>query len=137
TVISQFRCPQANIPLHVFDASTYIPPWFVAKRVPATYIGCVSGTVRDDTGLIYDLDGIMIAKHPPNQWVSTGGMGCCTVSMISDGTSNTIIVGECVPDATNNFTREDPSLNHGRKDHWYIGGDDVDNWAGTDWSECL
>ena len=28
-------------------------------------------------------------------------------------------------------------MNHGRKDHWYIGGDDVDNWQGTDWSECL
>jgi prepilin-type processing-associated H-X9-DG protein len=97
----------------------------------------VSGIVREDTGLIYDLDGIMIAKRPPNHWVSSGGMGCVKTNSISDGCSNTILVGECIPDAQNNFTREDPGLNQGRKDHWYIGGDDADNWQGTDWSECL
>jgi prepilin-type N-terminal cleavage/methylation domain-containing protein/prepilin-type processing-associated H-X9-DG protein len=136
-VIKGYRCPAANIPLQVPDASTYIPPWFVGKRVPATYLGCVSGYVREDVGVIYDLDGIMIAKRPPYNLVRTGGMGCVTPEMVGDGLSNTILVGECLPDAGPNFTREDPGFNQGRKDHWYIGGDDGDNWAGTDWSEAL
>jgi prepilin-type processing-associated H-X9-DG protein/prepilin-type N-terminal cleavage/methylation domain-containing protein len=137
TVIPTFRCPSANIPLQVIDASTWIPVWFVAKRVPATYLGCASGTVKSDQGTIYDLDGIMIAKKPPNNRVKTGGMAYITTSQISDGTSSTVIVGEAVPDVGNSLTRENPDLNMGRKDHWYIGGDDVDNWTGTDWSECL
>ena len=44
--------------------------------------------------------------------------------------------GEAEPDpelASISTTREAP--NAGRKDHWAIGGDDFDNWEGTDWSE--
>jgi prepilin-type N-terminal cleavage/methylation domain-containing protein/prepilin-type processing-associated H-X9-DG protein len=137
TVISTFRCPAADIPLHVIDGSTWIPVWFVAKRVPATYLGCVSGTIKDDQGVIYDLDGIMIAKKPPFNRVRTGGQACINSGQVTDGCSTTIIVGEAIPDAQNSLTRENPDLNMGRKDHWYIGGDDVDNWNGTDWSECL
>jgi len=140
-VLKYFRCPAAAIPVQIHDASTWIPPWFVGKRVPATYIGCVSGIARDDQGEISGLDGIMIAKRKvPNQtvhWVKGGGMGAINTGQVTDGCSNTIIIGEALPDAQPNFTREDPGLGQGRKDHWYIGGDDLDNWTGTDWSECL
>jgi len=137
TVLKYARCPAAAIPVQVFDASTWVPPWFVAKRVPATYIGCVSGSITHDVGVIYDCNGIMIAKRPPKNLVITGGMGCVNMSMVSDGASNTILAGECLPDAKPNFTREEPNLNQGRKDHWFVGGDDIDDHAGTDWSECL
>jgi prepilin-type N-terminal cleavage/methylation domain-containing protein/prepilin-type processing-associated H-X9-DG protein len=141
TVLKYFRCPAAAIPLQVHDASTWIPPWFVGRRVPATYLGCVSGIARDDQGEISGHDGIMVAKKKiPGQsvhWVKGGGMGCINTSQVSDGCSNTIIIGEALPDARPNYTREDPGLGQGRKDHWYIGGDDADNWTGTDWSECL
>jgi prepilin-type processing-associated H-X9-DG protein len=64
-------------------------------------------------------------------------MTATPAEQIGDGLSNTIIAGEAVPDAQPAFTREDPGLNRGRKDHWAVGGDDIDNFAGTDWSECL
>ncbi|MGA2259193.1 MAG: DUF1559 domain-containing protein, partial [Thermoguttaceae bacterium] len=140
TVVPVFRCTSANLPQHVLDASTYTPAWYVARRVPGSYLGCVSGLVKNDQGLI-NLDGIMVAPAPPphNLWDDGGTftMKCITMAQIKDGVSNTIIVGEAVPDAANNPDREDPSLNEGRKDHWYIGGDDIDDYAGQDWSECL
>jgi prepilin-type N-terminal cleavage/methylation domain-containing protein/prepilin-type processing-associated H-X9-DG protein len=140
TVIPLFRCPSASLPLHVLDASTYTPAWYVARRVPGSYLGCVSGLVTNDQGLI-NLDGIMTAPAPPpaNLWDDGGTftMKGITSAQVTDGVSNTIIVGEAVPDAANNPDREDPSLNQGHKDHWYIGGDDIDDYAGQDWSECL
>jgi len=138
TVIPVFRCTSANLPQHVLDASTYTPAWYVARRVPGSYLGCVSGLVKNDQGLI-NLDGIMVAPAPPHNLWDGGAftMKSITMAQITDGASNTIIVGEAVPDAANNSEREDPSLNEGRKDHWYIGGDDIDDYAGQDWSECL
>ncbi len=138
TVISVYRCPSASLPDHVIDASTYTPAWYVARRVPGSYLGCVSGVVTSDQGLI-NLDGIMIAPAANNWWNNgcTFTTKCVTTAQVKDGLSNTIIVGEAVPDAANNSTQENASLNHGRKDHWYIGGDDIDDYSGQDWSECL
>ena len=140
TVIEVFRCPSAGLPLHVLDASTYSPAWYVARRVPGSYLGCVSGLVTNDQGLI-NLDGIMVApaSPPANLWDNGGKftMKGITIAQIKDGVSNTIIVGEAVPDAADHADRENPDLNMGRKDHWYIGSDDIDDYAGQDWSECL
>lgn len=137
TVIKISRCPSAGLPQNVVDGSTWIPVWFVAKRVPASYLGCVSSRIKSDQGVIYDLDGVFTARRPPVNLVAAGGMANIRISAITDGTSNTILVGEAVPDARDNITRENPDLNFGRKDHWFVGGDDPDNWAGTDWSEFL
>ncbi len=46
------------------------------------------------------------------------------------------MLGEAEPDpdlAIDAAKQENP--NTGRKDHWAVGGDDFDNWEGTDWSE--
>jgi prepilin-type processing-associated H-X9-DG protein len=138
TVVPTYRCPSANIPLHVMDASVWLPqPWFVARRVPGTYLGCVSGIVTNDQGLI-DLDGILTAPKGHNTHdYGRFRMSYISQKQVTDGLSHTIIVGEAVPDAGNNTQRESPELNMGRKDHWYIGGDDVDDWEGRDWSEFL
>jgi prepilin-type N-terminal cleavage/methylation domain-containing protein/prepilin-type processing-associated H-X9-DG protein len=138
TVIPVFRCPSAGLPEHVIDASVWLPhPWFVARRVPASYLGCVSGLAACDQGTIYGLDGIFIANPPPRNFIVKGGKICVRTKQVTDGLSHTILVGEAVPDAGNNLERENPELNMGRKDHWYIGGDDVDDWEGKDWSEFL
>src|SRR5205823_1230871 len=75
TVLSIYRCPSANIPEHVLDASGYSPQWYVQKRVPGTYLGCASGSARNDFRppggkLLADENGIFISR--PSARASTG-----------------------------------------------------------------
>jgi prepilin-type N-terminal cleavage/methylation domain-containing protein/prepilin-type processing-associated H-X9-DG protein len=152
TVIKTYRCPSTNAPLQAIDASCYSPPWYVGKRVPCNYLGCASGLAQNDfkptwgwgawPGVagakhLSELDGIMTVRPRGASGVANrlanGGMAHTKIGAITDGLSNTIIVGEAEPVVTNATTQENG--NGGRKDHWYIGGDDMDNWEGTDWSE--
>jgi prepilin-type N-terminal cleavage/methylation domain-containing protein/prepilin-type processing-associated H-X9-DG protein len=167
TVIQVFRCPSANLPEHVLDASGYIPPYFVKGRVPASYLGCASGTAQNDFRppptvgtpgqpgyvlgseggppvtsfgrALWRENGIFISREL-NPTVHAGGMGHIAIGDIADGTSNTIAVGEAVPyvDGPDVDTTKQENYNSGgRKDHWYFGGDDCDNYEGCDWSEAL
>jgi len=145
-VISTYRCPSTLTQTQYLDASTWVPAWYVQKRVPSNYIGCASGYALDDfrttagapeaplgTLHLSQLDGIMISRPRPNNLISTGGMGYISIVSVTDGTSNTVLVGECEPQTQLTTLRE--NSNDGRKDHWYVGSDDWDNWDGTDWSE--
>jgi len=80
---------------------------------------------------------VMITRSPDKARLRQGGPGSpVKIGSIKDGTSNTLMIGEAEPDpelAEISTRREYP--NTGRKDHWAIGGDDFDNWEGTDWSE--
>jgi prepilin-type processing-associated H-X9-DG protein len=61
-----------------------------------------------------------------------------TFADIRDGTSNTLLVGEALPNATDATSPE--SWGAGIKDHWYVGGDDPDTdngHRGMDHSETL
>ncbi len=154
--MSVFRCPSSTAPERVFDASTYSPPWFVAARVPANYLAVVTGIQPNDwkpawgwgrqnrgtwSGNITlhhsELDGMIITRPPEAARIVQGGMGGATnFASVTDGLSNTLMYGEAEPDpnlAAIAATQENP--NTGRKDHWAVGGDDFDNWEGTDWSE--
>jgi prepilin-type N-terminal cleavage/methylation domain-containing protein/prepilin-type processing-associated H-X9-DG protein len=112
TVIEAFRCPSANIPLHVVDIS--VDGYYVNKRVPATYIGCASGTVTNDSyNNFFNLDGVLFNRSK------------ITFADIRDGTSMTLLVGEALPEFANDATAPE-DLNGTFKDHWYIGGDDTD-----------
>ncbi len=145
-VISIYRCPSTQTQEHYLDASTWVPAWYVQKRVPANYIGCASGYALDDfrttsgppeppsgTKHLSQLDGIMVSRPNPRHLISTGGMAYISILGVTDGTSNTVLVGECEPQKQLTTLRENP--NDGRKDHWAVGSDDWDNWDGTDWSE--
>src|SRR5262249_21252532 len=109
TVLPVFRCPAANIPLHVLDASSWSPPWFVLKRVPGTYLGCASGTAKTDwrpppngSGIpLWAQNGIFITRQPradDSEWTFfKKGLVRIKVADVSDGLSSTIAIGEALP----------------------------------------
>lgn len=158
--IDSFRCPSTIHVSPIFDASCYTPPWFVAARQPANYLGVVTGIQPHDwkpaagwgaptrptwgSGNVtrghWELDGAFGTRPRGSSGnanrIAVGGTAGYRFAEITDGLSNTAIIGEAESDpelASQSSTRETP--NSGRKDHWAIGGDDFDNWEGTDWSE--
>ncbi len=67
-----------------------------------------------------------------------------SMRMITDGTSNTLLVGEAVPDmaaierSTTSTGYSAPEHELGsRKDHWYIGSDSIDGPQESDVSEAV
>ena len=155
------KCPSSAVTSAIFDASVYSPPWFVAARQPANYLGVVTGLQPNDwkpawgwgrpnrafwtdaagnriaTKHHSELDGLIITRPPDSARIAQGGMASnCGFASCTDGSSNTLMYGEAEPDPAlpvEAATQENP--NAGRKDHWALGGDDFDNWEGTDWSE--
>ncbi len=155
TVISSYRCPATTAPERVLDASCYAPPWF-AWRVPGNYLGVVTGLQPHDfkptwgwgawpgvAGALHvsELDGMFTVRPRGTggreNRVANGGMGSfVTLAGVMDGLSNTAMVGEAEGDYSDLANMQlQENGNAGRKDHYYIGGDDYDNWEGTDWSE--
>lgn len=148
--IPSFRCPSSAFPDSAADISG--DNWIVLKRAPINYLGVVSSTLINDrrringTEQINDLEGIFISKQPNQRIkartnVSTDGLTGCNMGSVSDGTSNTIAIGEAESDlrvvADMGIVRENNASTFGRKDHWAFGGDDVDTNNQGDMSEHL
>jgi prepilin-type N-terminal cleavage/methylation domain-containing protein len=155
--IPAYRCPSSAFPESAADISG--DNWIVQRRAPINYLGCVSGTLTDDrrqvnastpwggTGnveCIFDLEGIFIQKmnHQRIKYNGKGyGLAGATMGSITDGTSNTIAIGEAEPDLRvvpdMGVVRENNSPNFGRKDHWSIGSDDIDTTGQGDMSEVV
>jgi prepilin-type N-terminal cleavage/methylation domain-containing protein len=134
TLIPTYRCPSAPMPDHQYDVSA--DNWHVMQRVPGSYLGCASGVAIDqnDPMGLPEMDGVLwgIDKEKRRE------IKPLRMRKILDGTSKTMMVGEALHDAVaqekQGRTRE--SLRGDRKDHWYIGSDDVDTTA-SDVSEAL
>ena len=157
TLVPPYKCPSSIMQGPVFDASCYSPPWFVSAREPANYLGVVTGIQPNDwkpsfgwgrpnrpfwgpnrtpTKHHSELDGMIITRPPEKCRVKQGGMDGAKFRDVTDGLANTLMYGECEPDFVHSIeSSRQENQNTGRKDHWAIGGDDFDNWEGTDWSE--
>ncbi|MCD0460825.1 DUF1559 domain-containing protein [Roseiconus lacunae] len=157
SVVGPYKCPSSVMQGPVFDASCYSPPWFVSAREPANYLGVVTGIQPNDwkpqfgwgrtnrptwgpdrTPTLHhsELDGMIITRPPEKARINQGGMAGAKFRDVTDGLSNTLMYGEAEPDFVHSIeSSRQENQNTGRKDHWAIGGDDFDNWEGTDWSE--
>jgi prepilin-type N-terminal cleavage/methylation domain-containing protein len=122
TLISIYRCPSAVMPDYQYDVSS--DNWHVMERVPGSYLACASGIVVDQNRprTMRDLDGVMFGQH------KDGDRKTVTLRKVRDGTSKTMMVGEALHDTIaqhkQGHTRE--AARGDRKDHWYIGSDDID-----------
>ncbi|MCA9215398.1 MAG: DUF1559 domain-containing protein [Planctomycetales bacterium] len=136
TTISLFRCPTAPMPSNQYDVSS--DSWHVMARAPSSYLACASGLVTNQNvprcltnTRSTKMDGVMYghSKDDPARPIE--------LKKIEDGTSKTIMIGEALHDSITVARRgRRPESAHGdRKDHWYIGSDDIDIY--NDASEAL
>ncbi len=134
TVFETFRCPSAGLPAHQLDHTA--DGWWVMSRVPASYLGCVSGIANRQHPSMQTLrkaDGVLYGVHKDQNDQPV------QIKSITDGMSNTILVGEAAHDVFTQDERGDQQepQQGNRKDHWYIGSDDIDTSPAMDLSEGL
>jgi prepilin-type N-terminal cleavage/methylation domain-containing protein len=148
TVVQVYRCPSAGLPEHQTDLSS--DSWWVMRRVPASYIGVVSGLqIRQ-----HPLWRMRFQRNPPENPDYLGVDGVMVglehseeaktriaLRMITDGTSKTALVGEALHDSDTvelrGSTKTPESQEGNRKDHWWAGSDDIDTSPYRDLSEFL
>ncbi|MCO6042394.1 DUF1559 domain-containing protein [Aeoliella sp. ICT_H6.2] len=141
TVLPVFRCPSMDLPEHMYDRSAV--NWLVMRRVPGSYLGVSSGLIQSqyptfwirhkkhpkENPLYEGADGVMVGVHHKQDRKG----GSIALRRITDGTSNTVMVGEAVSDTETIETdgRQSEAVEGNRKDHWYGGSDDIDTKIGN------
>jgi len=116
TVIPAYRCPSMAQPEHVNNSS-------IPERVPGSYLCVASSQALGDSDQdvpsgevylgMYEQDGVMY------------GLSSTRFADITDGTSNTALIGETYTDHT--LARDGEAA-----DHWYIGAGQTGGWNATD-----
>lgn len=108
TLIPAFRCPTMAQPEHFDDNG-------IAGRVPCSYRGCASSLTLSDQNFS---EGPVL-KDPANTDGVFRGCACVAIRDVSDGTGNTVLVGE-------SYTAPDFAVGAQRFDFWYIGSPEID-----------
>lgn len=129
TIMPAFMCP--SMPLGPWDNNG------IPGRVPASYRGCAGGLIASDD-LSTRPAGFNTAAHRALEEANLDGMfyGCSKVQMrdITDGTSNTILLGES---RTSEYVKDGQQM-----DYWLFGSPQTGGWVlggigGTEYSEGL
>jgi prepilin-type N-terminal cleavage/methylation domain-containing protein/prepilin-type processing-associated H-X9-DG protein len=127
-----FHCPSSGIQTRQFD------PLVGVERSPCCYLACASGLNNRESGAepwagMHKYDG-----YPASDGVFYRDSKTRT-SDIRDGLSNTLLLGESLPDQ--DLFGIDYSGNSQKVDHWYIGSGDLPDmispFRSAENSECL
>ena len=127
TFLPIFRCPSDPVPDHI-DSGGFAG---IMQRVPSSYLGVGSGTTDNHSDFYLSpsrtSDEVKNARSGmlvPNQNAAYYGdfrlRSVVTFADCSDGSSNTLLVGESVFD-TSDFMGTAKGI-----DHWYIGSYQID-----------
>ena len=127
TFITLFRCPSDPVPDHI-DSGGFAG---ITQRVPSSYLGVGSGTTDNHSDFYFsssrtknEVKAARSGMLVPNQNAGYFGdfrlKSIVTFSDCSDGSSNTLLVGESVFD-TSEFMGTSKGI-----DHWYIGSYQID-----------
>jgi prepilin-type N-terminal cleavage/methylation domain-containing protein/prepilin-type processing-associated H-X9-DG protein len=131
--IAIYRCPSANVPESQFD------PLIQADRSPCCYLGCASGTNNRESG-----DKPWVGMNTDDGFLASDGIfylgSAMTMAAIFDGSSNTVLIGEAIPDQE--IVGEDYSGNVQKIDHWHTGSGELNDYhhipsLSAESSECL
>lgn len=117
--LESFRCPSGL----AAESETYLS-W--TERVPCNYLGCGSGTSRNESGALpwvgdENSDAIFF-RNSKTRYAEIG-----------DGTTHTVLIGEALHRA--DIRQDDYDGDTQVIDHWYIGSDEL--YTGKEASECL
>ena len=127
TFLPIFRCPSDPVPDHI-DSGGFAG---ITQRVPSSYLGVGSGTTDNHSDFYFtsprtkaEVNDARSGMLVPNQSATYYGefrlKSVVTFADCSDGSSNTLLMGESVFD-TSDFMGTTKGI-----DHWYIGSFQID-----------
>ena len=126
-----FQCPSANVPGKQFD------PFMQCYRIPSCYLACASGLSNRESGTGPWAGMAKQEGHPASDGIFFQNSNT-RASDVLDGLSNTLLIGESVPDQ--NLWGDDYSGNAQKVDHWTIASQELDStyaFGHGELSECL